>query len=139
LRTLIRVAPPFIFMKSSKTSDPKPISLYRALTLPLQAHIPPSTIQQTGARRSEVACTSLRSDPPLNEAEIALRIDVPEEPPNVVWFWVVVVNVVAEPATVVVETEVVVITVVVVEVVVAVAVIVVVDVAGVVAVEVVVV
>jgi len=89
-------------MKSSKTSDPKPSSLYRALTLPLQTHIPPSTIQQTGARRSEAVCTSLKSDSPCNDAEREEKIGEPDELPNVAWLWVVVVTVVAAPVTVVV-------------------------------------
>src|SRR5580698_8987787 len=87
-------------MKSSKTSDPNPISLYRALTLPLQTHIPARMIQQTGARRSEVACTSLKSDSPWDEAEKKPKIDKPDDPAASVWVWVVVV--VPVPVTVVV-------------------------------------
>jgi len=64
LSTLILVAPPFIFMKSSKTSDPKPISVYRDLTRPRQIQAPPRRTQLTGARRSETLCASPRSPSP---------------------------------------------------------------------------
>jgi hypothetical protein len=113
---LILVAPPFIFMKSSKTSDPKPISLYRALTRPLQTHMPAMMIQQTGARRSDVVCTSLKSDSPWDGDQRRPKIDRPAEPPDA-WVWVVVVEPapalpkVAPPDTVVVVTEVVVVSV----------------------------
>jgi hypothetical protein len=92
LSTLILVAPPFIFMKSSKTSDPKPISLYRALIRPLQTQAPPRRIQAMGARRSEVACASLNRDSPWDEAPPkAVR------PPSA--FWGVVAELTVLPAT----------------------------------------
>jgi hypothetical protein len=61
---LILVAPPFIFMKSSKTSDPNPISVYLDLTRPRQIQAPPRMTQLTGARRIEIVWASLRRASP---------------------------------------------------------------------------
>jgi len=94
LRTLILVDPPFIFMKRSKTSDPKPISLYRALTRPLQIHAPPRRTHETGARRSDAAWTSLKTDSPWDEA--GPKVDKLASAPE---FWAVVVELEAPPYT----------------------------------------
>jgi len=92
-------------MKSSKTSDPNPISLYRALTLPLQTHAPPRRIHVTGARRSESAWTSLKSDSLWDEArpKVDKLASVPE-------FWAVAVEPEAPPYTKPVPLEAVVVT-----------------------------
>src|SRR2546428_6907765 len=75
LRSLILVAPPFIFMKSSKTSDSKPTSLQRALTLPLQIHAPTTKIQQAGATKSEERCAA-----PITSCDLSTEVEREERP-----------------------------------------------------------